>query len=61
MPSTRGFPDPGIEPTSLLSAASAGRFFTTDASLKREKAGALLSIKKKKKKRNEIVSVRRSE
>ena len=31
-------PDPGIEPTSLLSAALAGRFFNTDATVKREKA-----------------------
>ena len=30
MPSSRGSPDPGIEPTSLMSPALAGRFFTTN-------------------------------
>ena len=29
MPSSRGSPDPGIEPASLMSPALAGRFFTT--------------------------------
>ena len=29
MPSSRGFPNPGIEPATLLSLALAGRFFTT--------------------------------
>ena len=31
LPSPRNFPDPGIEPTSLMSPALAGRFFTTDS------------------------------
>ena len=31
MPSSRDLPDPGIEPVSLMSPASAGRFFTTSA------------------------------
>ena len=29
VPSSRGFPDPGIKPMSLVSPALAGRFFTT--------------------------------
>ena len=29
MPSSRDLPDPGMEPTSLMSPALAGRFFTT--------------------------------
>ena len=31
MPSSRGFSDPGIEPTSLASPALAGRFLITSA------------------------------
>ena len=31
MPSSRGFPDPGIEPVSLMSPKLAGRFFTASA------------------------------
>ena len=31
MPSSRGFPDPGIEPASLISPALTGGFFTTGA------------------------------
>ena len=31
MPSSRDLPDPGIEPESLVSPASAGGFFTTFA------------------------------
>ena len=30
-PSSRGFPDPGIEPVSLMSPKLAGRFFTASA------------------------------
>ena len=36
-PPPGGLPDPGIEPTFLLSAASAGGFFTTNATQKSEK------------------------
>ena len=31
MPSSRGLPDPGIEPPSLMSPELAGRFFTSSA------------------------------
>ena len=31
MPSSRGIPNPEIEPTSLMSPALTGRFFTTSA------------------------------
>ena len=31
MPSSRGFPDAGIEPVSLMSPKLAGRFFTASA------------------------------
>ena len=31
MPSSKGSPDPGIKPTSLISLALAGEFFTTSA------------------------------
>ena len=31
MPSSRNLPDPGIEPTSLVSPALAARFFTPSA------------------------------
>ena len=31
MPPSRGFPDPGIEPASLISPALTGGFFTTGA------------------------------
>ena len=31
MPSSRDLPNPGIKPMSLMSAALAGRFFTTSA------------------------------
>ena len=51
-----GLTDPGIEPTFLLSAASAGGFFTTNATRKSEKPWALLSIKKKKEKKRNSVS-----
>ena len=33
MPSSRGFPNPGIERVSLLSPALAGRFFTTSTTI----------------------------
>ena len=31
MPSSKGLPDPGIKPKSLMSPALAGKFFTTSA------------------------------
>ena len=47
MPSSRGFPNPGIKPKSLMSLALAGRFFTTNATW--EAQINYISIKKKKK------------
>ena len=35
--SSRGFPDPGIEPASLMSPALVGRFFTTSVTGKAHK------------------------
>ena len=33
MPSSGGFPNPGIEPATLMSLALAGRFFITSTTL----------------------------
>ena len=46
MPSSRGFPNPGIKPKSLMSLPLAGRFFTTNATW--EAQINYISIKKRK-------------
>ena len=41
-PSPGDLPDPGIKPSSLMSPASAGRFFTTSATWEAQTAWALV-------------------
>ena len=45
IPFSRDLPNPGIEPTSLLSPALAGRFFTTSTTWEAHKAVGM--VKKK--------------